>query len=124
MRVLFIAPIWVLAALFLLVDLERALDSPVETLLMRVCQCEDLVAMLVGAAYAVLRKARNAVLGRRAPARNEQRARRPFWISVLSVLQDVTFGLFMIQSQAVKLCSISDKLREVSETSEIYVVEF
>ncbi|RYP91970.1 hypothetical protein DL770_001944 [Monosporascus sp. CRB-9-2] len=139
MRVLFVAPLWVLAALFLLVDFERALDSPVETLLMRVCQCEDLVAMLVGAAYAlvrayfrmvdrmvyaVLRTVGDATPGRRAPARAEQRARRPFWISVLSVLQDVAFGLFLIQSQAVRLCSISDKLTEVSEASEIYVVEF
>ncbi|RYP30485.1 hypothetical protein DL767_006226 [Monosporascus sp. MG133] len=139
MRVLFVVPLWCVAALLVLADFERALDSPVDTLLMRVCRCEDLVAMLVGAAYAlvrayfrmvdrsvyaVLRTVGNAIPGRRSPARAEQRARTPFWITVLSVLQDVAFGLFLIQSQAVRLCSISDKLREVSEASEIYVVEF
>ncbi|RYP70413.1 hypothetical protein DL771_005454 [Monosporascus sp. 5C6A] len=124
MRVLLAVPLWCVAALLVLVDVERALDSPVDTLLMRVCRCEDLVATLVGAAYAVLRAVGGAALGRRAPARAEQRARGPFWISVLSVLQDVVFGLFLIQSQAVRLCSISDKLREVSEASEIYVMEF
>ncbi|RYO98068.1 hypothetical protein DL765_010961 [Monosporascus sp. GIB2] len=136
MRVLLVVPLWCVAALFVLVDAERALDSPVEGLLMRVCRCEDLVAMLVGAAYAliraylrmadrtvyaVLRTAGNAILGRRAPARAE---RRPLWTSVLSVLQDVAFGLFLIQSQAVRLCSISDKLGEVSQASEVYVVEY
>ncbi|RYP53606.1 hypothetical protein DL768_001470 [Monosporascus sp. mg162] len=139
MRVLLVVPLWALAALFLLVDFERALDSPAEALLMRVCRCEDLVAMLVGAtyalvraysrmvdrtAYAVLRTAGGAILGRRAPARAGRRARTPFWITVVSVLQDLAFGLFLIQSQAARLCSISDKLREVSEASEIYVVEF
>ncbi|RYO75579.1 hypothetical protein DL763_011151 [Monosporascus cannonballus] len=92
MRVLLVVPLWCVAALFVLVDVERALDSPVEALLMRVCRCEDLVAMLVGAAYAlvraylrmadrtvfaVLRAAGNAIPGRRAPARAE---RGPFWI--------------------------------------------
>ncbi|RYP06520.1 hypothetical protein DL764_003114 [Monosporascus ibericus] len=128
MRVLFVAPLWCVAALFVLVDFERALDSPVDTLLMRVCRCEDLVAMLVGAAYALVRAyfrmVRDALIGGRGPARAEQRVRGPFLISVLSVLQDVAFGLVLIQSQAVRLCSISDKLREVSEASEIYAVEF